>query len=202
MFALSFALSVSAAWGFQALAPQRTATSLGAMSESIPFLTAPKNLDGYVGNVGFDPLGFAEAWDIKYMREAELKHGRVAMMAIVGCIAPELGFHFPGEAFSHTDPIKAAIMAPPAAWAAVIFGAGCYESISNDGKMGYLDMFSDPSRVPGEFDLDSSKLLTPENTEDLKLKEITHCRLAMIAIGGLLHQSFVTGAGVFGGPTV
>lgn len=42
---------------------------------SIPFLLKPKNLDGYVGDVGFDPLGLAEQFDIRWMREAELKNG-------------------------------------------------------------------------------------------------------------------------------
>jgi len=44
---------------------------------------------------------------------------------------------------------------------------------------------------------DPPKILTEANAEDYKLKEITHCRLAMIAIGGLLHQEFI-GQGIFG----
>lgn len=45
------------------------------VDRSIPFLLKPKNLDGYVGDVGFDPLGLAESFDIRWMREAELKNG-------------------------------------------------------------------------------------------------------------------------------
>ena len=36
------------------------------------------------GNSEFDPFGFAETFDPKWLREAELKHGRVAMLATVG----------------------------------------------------------------------------------------------------------------------
>jgi hypothetical protein len=41
----------------------------------VPFLLKPKNLDGYVGDVGFDPLSLAEWFDIRWLREAELKNG-------------------------------------------------------------------------------------------------------------------------------
>lgn len=54
------------------------------MSKSVPFMLKPKNLDGLVGSEEFDPFGFAEAFDIKFLREAELKHCRVAMLATVG----------------------------------------------------------------------------------------------------------------------
>lgn len=47
-----------------------------------------------VGYVGFDPLGFSTLFDIKFLREAELKHGRTAMLAAAGAIAQDL-FTFP-----------------------------------------------------------------------------------------------------------
>jgi hypothetical protein len=55
-----------------------TFPSLGSspsITRSIPFLLKPKGLDGYVGDVGFDPLGLADYFDIRWMREAELKNG-------------------------------------------------------------------------------------------------------------------------------
>ena len=36
------------------------------------------------GNAEFDPIGFSEYYDVKFLREAELKHGRVSMLAVVG----------------------------------------------------------------------------------------------------------------------
>lgn len=47
---------------------------------------APLTLDGSLaGDVGFDPLGFAKsAKTLFWMREAEIKHGRLAMLAAIG----------------------------------------------------------------------------------------------------------------------
>ena len=110
-------------------APARTATVLNAeMSKALPFLTAPKGLKGYIGEeAGFDPVGFAEIMDIKWMREAEIKHGRVAMLATIGYTYPEMPWFaqaFPGDAYSHSNPIKAALAVPPEAWAQVLLFCG------------------------------------------------------------------------------
>ena len=51
--------------------------TVGGKSASVPYLPAPKNLDGYVGNKGFDPIGFSDSLDVRWLREAELKHGRI-----------------------------------------------------------------------------------------------------------------------------
>ena len=63
-------------------------------SASIPFLKKPPALDGTLpGDVGFDPLGFSTTitelgGDLSYVREAELMHGRQAMLATVGFVFP------------------------------------------------------------------------------------------------------------------
>lgn len=77
-----------------------------AMSASIPFLTQPKNLEGMVGDIGFDPLGLATIFPAKFMREAELKHGRVAMLAVVGWLTSEV-VHVPGAAYMSENPVDA-----------------------------------------------------------------------------------------------
>ena len=67
----------------------------GSFSESVPFLKQPTNLDGSLpGDVGFDPLGFSEVFDVKVLREAELKHGRIAMLAVLGWLVQE-SYTFP-----------------------------------------------------------------------------------------------------------
>ena len=54
------------------------------------------------GDEGFDPLGLSNVdnaelgIDLYWMREAELKHARVAMLATLGMIAQESGFVVPG----------------------------------------------------------------------------------------------------------
>ena len=81
------------------------------------------------------------------MREAEIKHGRVAMLATIGYTYPEAPWAvqaFPGEAYSHANPIKAAIAVPPGAWANIIFFVGLMEFATNRGKMTMMEMFEDP----------------------------------------------------------
>ena len=103
--------------------------SMGAKSAAIPFLPQPAGCDGtLVGDVGFDPLGLssidpkslpqiipeaavqsaAEPLPTMYwMREAELKHGRLCMLAIVGCITVDSGIHFPGAKYEGLSSIAA-----------------------------------------------------------------------------------------------
>ena len=52
------------------------------MSKSIPFLRCPDYLDGSLaGDVGFDPLGLGRnEQGVLEMREAEIKHARLAML--------------------------------------------------------------------------------------------------------------------------
>ena len=55
------------------------------MSEAIPFLKCPSYLNGELaGDVGFDPLGLGKNSDVVLeMREAEIKHARLAMLVCV-----------------------------------------------------------------------------------------------------------------------
>lgn len=55
----------------------------------------------------FDPLGLGEKGDLIWLREAELKHGRIAMLAVVGFIVNDLGFHFPGAQFQGVSSLAA-----------------------------------------------------------------------------------------------
>jgi len=60
-------------------------------SIALPFLPRPTALDGtHAGDFGFDPLGFSEKYDLYVMQEAELRHARLAMLAVVGWPLSEL----------------------------------------------------------------------------------------------------------------
>lgn len=51
-------------------------------------------------------------------------------------------------------------------------------------------------REPGDFGLDLLKFTSdPVKKADYQLKEITHCRLAMLAFSGVVTQSVLTGKG-------
>lgn len=174
------------------------ATALQAkMSESVPFVLDPKYPTGMVGDVRFDPLGLAENFDIKYLREAEIKHGRTAMLACLGFIVQEF-VQLPGEAYSNPAPLAAFSQVGSSPIFQIVFGMGFVEFILNKGKMTAQNMFDD-GRAPGNFGFDPMNLMKPGDPDQYALKEITNGRLAMIAIGGMVQQSLLTDSGLFGG---
>ena len=93
------------------------------------------------GNVVWDPMGLSENMDdanLKLVRAAELKHGRVAMLAVVGWIWTATGAHFEGlistsKGVSFADlaaapnPILAATGVPGAGVWQMIFAIGALE---------------------------------------------------------------------------
>jgi hypothetical protein len=57
-------------------------------------------------------------------------------------------------------------------------------------------MWMGSPREPGDYGLDPLDFCsTPEKKADMKLKEITHCRLAMFAFSGVVTQAVLTGKG-------
>jgi len=60
-------------------------------SIALPFLPRPAALDGtHAGDYGFDPLGFSEKLDFYAMQESEVRHARLAMLAVIGWPMSEL----------------------------------------------------------------------------------------------------------------
>lgn len=57
----------------------------------------------YLGVVAKDPLNFCELFpeNLPWCREAEVKHGRVAMLAYAGLVLPDF-FRFPDPIFKQT----------------------------------------------------------------------------------------------------
>lgn len=103
-----------------------------AFSKSIPFLERPKNLpgDGSIpGDAGFDPLGFSDYYDLKWLREGEIKNGRVAMLAVLGSIFPEFA-KFPQFKSFSSNPLEAAWQLSPAGWIQILIFIGIVESFS------------------------------------------------------------------------
>jgi len=186
------ALAGSAA-AFAPVPTGKASTALSAeMSGSLPFLTKPSNLAGYVGDVGFDPLGFSDNFDMKWLREAELKHGRVAMLAAVGFVASEF-VTFP--MYEHVDESNAApAVVGTSAMMQLLFAAGAEEWRTNKGNITAETMFSDPDREPGNIGFGLKYLpKDPKEADKLRLQELKNGRLAMLAIGGMIHHNFVTG---------
>ena len=91
---------------------QRAAAPTMKKSEALPFMEEPAHLAGMIGNVGFDPLSLSTPQNIKWMREAELKHGRMAQLAWAGWVAVDLGIKFPGARYADLSSYKAAMIVP------------------------------------------------------------------------------------------
>eukprot|EP00617_Octactis_speculum_P013678 CAMPEP_0185743604 /NCGR_PEP_ID=MMETSP1174-20130828/1393_1 /TAXON_ID=35687 /ORGANISM="Dictyocha speculum, Strain CCMP1381" /LENGTH=206 /DNA_ID=CAMNT_0028416421 /DNA_START=31 /DNA_END=651 /DNA_ORIENTATION=- len=200
---LALALALCSVTAFVPTNVQRTrvAPAMAEASPSVPFLNSPKYYPTeWAGDVGFDPLGLSEFFDIKFLREAEIKHGRVCMLACLGYIFPEVFFHIPGDAYTADNPLVAVAQVGPQPLLQIIIFGGFVEAGLYNGKMTALTMFEgeQKDREPGDFGFDPLKLMEDGDPNQYALKEITHGRLAMVAIGGMIQQSLITDAGLFG----
>mmetsp|Transcript_13806 Transcript_13806/g.37058 ORF Transcript_13806/g.37058 Transcript_13806/m.37058 type:complete len:211 (-) Transcript_13806:193-825(-) len=161
---------------------------MAEMSRSVPFLPKPANTEG-PGNVDFDPLGFSDYYNIKFLREAELKHGRICMLAALGWVFPEI-WHIPSPdgVFSKTNPLNAIRTIPTFGLIQIVLLVFALEAISwkkvYNGASGGLEK-------PGDFGFDPLNLRSPR----MELAEVKNGRLAMIAVGGFIHQALLTNQG-------
>ncbi|EME26631.1 Chlorophyll a-b binding protein 6, chloroplastic [Galdieria sulphuraria] len=176
---------------------QTLVSNASTKSLSVPFLERPKNLDGTApGDVGFDPLYISDLLDIQWLRESEIKHGRICMLAAVGFIVQEF-VHLPGEVFSNKVAIDALFQVPSGGLWQIFLFIGLLEFVMNKGKMTPLDMFSDPNRKPGDFGFDPLGLgKDPQARKRYEVAEIKNGRLAMLAVGGFIHHMLLTHQGV------
>eukprot|EP00579_Thalassiosira_antarctica_P003077 CAMPEP_0201904758 /NCGR_PEP_ID=MMETSP0902-20130614/56160_1 /ASSEMBLY_ACC=CAM_ASM_000551 /TAXON_ID=420261 /ORGANISM="Thalassiosira antarctica, Strain CCMP982" /LENGTH=202 /DNA_ID=CAMNT_0048438853 /DNA_START=570 /DNA_END=1178 /DNA_ORIENTATION=- len=193
----TIAALVGSAAAFAPAPTGKAVTSLNAqeMSKSVPFLIHQPKTDGLIGSVGFDPLGLSDMWDIKWLQEAEIKHGRVSMLATVGFVATQFVTFpmFAGIQEQDSNMVPSAI--GMSAMMQIIVFAGAEEWRTNQGKITMDTMFADEDRVPGDigFAKDRLKNKSEEDINKLKLQELKNGRLAMLAIGGMIHHNFVTG---------
>jgi len=164
-------------------------------SQALPFMEKPAKLDGTMaGDVGFDPFGFSEVFDIKWLREAELKHGRLCQLAWLGFVATDLGFTLPGDMHQYSSVTAHDVACKYGAMQQILLWVGFVEVVHSFGIAQMMWMGS--PREPGDFALDPLDFCsTPEKKADMQLKEITHCRLAMFAFSGVVTQAVLTGKG-------
>jgi len=174
-----------------------------------------------VGDVGFDPLSLSSLptdfsgiiqppqWEEKslptlyWMREAEIKHGRVTMLAWVGWVAADGGFgfplRFPGDIYSVEN---------------IPNSFSAHDILVSQGSMGFLLLAvalvefctgavlvevakGENDREAGDFGLDPLCFLKDKSADEIarwKLRELTHCRLAMIAFSAVATQSALSEA--------
>jgi len=164
-------------------------------SEALPFLEYPPNLAGYVGDAGFDPFRFSDFVPMDFLREAEIKHGRICMMATLGFAAVDMGLRiYPlPEAYegltsvtAHDALIKQGAMSQLLLW---------FSFAELFGTIALIQTMGGSGRPAGDYGLDPIGFLKDqpqEKVDEMKLKEITHCRLAMMAFSGMVTQAVLT----------
>lgn len=144
------------------------------------------------GDVGFDPMGLSDIQtDLRYARWAELKHGRVCMLAVVGMVWQEYGPHLPGDAYATKDPWEAISSVGFGSNIQTLLAIGVVELIN------WESTFNGDSR-PGDIGWTGAGFdkLNDAGKEKRYEQEIVHCRLAMIAFIGATHQTFLLHKGL------
>jgi len=144
---------------------------------------------------------------IKWFQNAEIKHGRVAMVATIGFMVQKMGLHFPlylgpsgsncfspestdswllsstsGTTFSelaHAAPLDAITMVPNAGLFQIFIVAGWFECIAYDRQ------WKQGRAIPGDYGYDPLGFTKKEggiegkDFESLRMKEIKNGRVAM-----------------------
>ena len=163
---------------------------------TLGFYTSYTQLDGSgPGDVGFDPLGLSNiddvGIDLYWLREAEIKHCRVAMMAVVGFLQVELFGPAPGceaaTAKCQTDAFWQIWNSHPQYIAAGLLFITIVEAVSGIATTSGRES---GDRAPGDFGLDPLGYMKgdPDKAMKLREQEIANGRLAMWAASGLILQ--------------
>ena len=111
--ALAFAPSMLA-FNAPALRPtvEVSAVSMNANRNIVSGMTGKYSLKQTV----YDPLNLASTFDNNWLREAELKHGRICMLGIAGFLSVDAGLRFPGKEFEGVAAVDAHDALNPQMW--------------------------------------------------------------------------------------
>lgn len=162
-----------------------------AKSKVAPMFDAPAALKGYVGEEdGFDPLRLSEKFDMKWLREAETKHGRICMLAWFGFVFPDAVYKLPGVSVNSFQAHDANLGAYGGAMGQILLFIGILEVLGSVPAINYTMNGGD--RAPGDYAFDPLGFLTdatPEAKEEMMLKELKNGRLAMLAFSAVVTQA-------------
>jgi hypothetical protein len=170
-----------------------------------------KEMAGVTAPLGFfDPAGFTEGKSegkIRFYREVEVKHGRVAMLAALGFLLGE-NFH-PLFGGNIDVPSYIAFQQTPLQnlWPVVVIAIGLLETFGTGKSTTWssIGSFKSPfndepwsvrsDHSPGDLGWDPLNL-KPTDAKELKnmqTKELNNGRLAMLAVAGMIAQELATG---------
>jgi Chlorophyll A-B binding protein len=188
------------------------ASKKGAVKVATKSSFTVENIPGALPPFGiFDPLGLvakADANTLKRYREAELTHGRVAMLATVGFLAGEAieGKSFLWDASVSGPAITHLAQVPFVFWPILTILLGRVELdrarigwvAPEDVPVGQPGLLRD-DYIPGNLGFDplGLKPSDPLEFEIMQTKELQNGRLAMLAAAGFMAQELVDGKGIF-----
>jgi light-harvesting complex I chlorophyll a/b binding protein 1 len=135
----------------------------------------------------FDPLGISDSWDAATFERyqlGEVKNGRVAMLAVLGYVVPEVvrlpGDLAPGVAFKDIpNGLHAFDVIPGLFWPILMFFIGSIDYL-NSNSQGRLET------LPGDMD--------DETMKQRRTNELSNGRLAMLAFWELVRHDLTKGA--------
>lgn len=136
----------------------------------------------------------APEW-IGWFREAELKHGRQAMLATVGLVVPQF-VRIPGPQFSF-EAVPNVLDAHDALLDTSMKQILLFISFAEAMSIAALSNMNEFDRQPGDWGFDPLGLYPtdPAKQKEMQLKELKNGRLAMVAIGGMVAGASITGHG-------
>merc|ERR1711934_1065692 len=193
-------------WSQQSSENSRDLTICGAYDPAD--FTDVQSLPGILEPTGFfDPAGLSDGVspsELKRYREAELTHGRVAMLASLGFLVGESGATplFGGKIDGIA--INQFWKVPEGFWPVILLFIAVPEVFR--ALRGWMDPSVPenyfqlrPGYIPGDLDFDPAGLKPedPEEFKEMQTKELQHCRLAMLAAAGMIVQELQTGATLF-----
>jgi len=160
------------------------------------------------GGEDFDPMGFSKMHEIKgafpnmfphtqFLEEAEIKHGRMSMLAWTGVWATESGLHFPGAPIADDWSTALPVWAreDPGSFGAILLFIAIAEG---EGVSHAGDNFRGVSKkIPGDMGFDwmgQTKSLSEEKIERYKTVEKKNGRAAMIAMASLMAFKAIPGS--------
>jgi len=184
------------------------APAIAPINGWIPDASLPcYGLPGATAPLGFfDPLGFTkdmELMGVKRFREAEIMHGRVAMMATVGYL---IGESTPTITYGMNVHHTIANNQIPEVPGTVLFPFFLFINIAEAlrASIGWVEPGLGPlftlreSYYPGDIRFDPLGLKPKDAKEfaNMQTKELNNGRLAMIAAAGMCVQEQINGKGI------
>lgn len=158
---------------------------------------AAQDMSGVTAPFGFwDPVGLSAKCSegkLLWFREAELKHGRVAMLATLGILVGEKFHPFFGE--TNVPSFKVfEVDTLNLFWANLAVFSFFFESVTIQGQASGGEMKA--GYVPGDLQWDPLGLKPKDEKafKEMQTKELNNGRLAMFASLGMLAQEMVTNA--------